>query len=101
MAVLDIDTIGHLPVMSKGNGCALKAVCLHTSYVFTFPKKEKTAEKGINTYLSGILAYKAGSVATLSSHGSELKNKAVNEACDQFELRSYSATNSIPKVIQE
>ena len=30
MAVLAIDTIGHLPVTSKGNGWALTAISLHT-----------------------------------------------------------------------
>ena len=34
MAVLAMDTIGHLLITSKGNGQALTAICLHTSYVF-------------------------------------------------------------------
>ena len=44
MAVLAIDTIGHLPVMSKGNRWALTAICLHTSYKFTVSMKEMSVE---------------------------------------------------------
>ena len=46
--------------------------------------KEESAENVIQAYLSGILAHKGGSVAILSDNGTEFKNKAVNEACDQF-----------------
>ena len=34
MAVVALDTIGYLPLTSKGNRWALTAICLHTSYVF-------------------------------------------------------------------
>ena len=44
MAVLAIDTIGHLPVTSKGKRWALPAICLHTSHLFTVQMKEKSAE---------------------------------------------------------
>ena len=44
MAVLAIDTIGHLLVTSKGNRWALTAICLHTSYMFAIPVKKKTAK---------------------------------------------------------
>ena len=39
MAVLAIDTIGHLPVTSKGHRWALTATCLHTLYMFAVPMK--------------------------------------------------------------
>ena len=44
MQVLSIDTIGHLPIMSKGNRWALTAICLHMSYVFTILIKEISAK---------------------------------------------------------
>ena len=50
MAVLALDTIGCLPVLSKGNMWALTAICLHTSYVFTVPIEIKSAEHVIQAY---------------------------------------------------
>ena len=44
MAVLAMDTIGLLPVTSKGHSQALTAICTHTSYLFAVPMKEKSAE---------------------------------------------------------
>ena len=49
--------------------------------------KEKSAENVIQANLSGMLANKGGSVAILSDNGTEFKNKAVNEACDQFRIK--------------
>ena len=57
MAVLAIDTIGHLPITSKGNSWALTAICLYTSYVFAILIKEKSAENVGQAYFSGILVY--------------------------------------------
>ena len=51
MAVLAIDTIGHLTIYSKGNRWALNAICLHTSYVFTILMKAKSAENVVQAYL--------------------------------------------------
>ena len=87
MAVLEIDTLGHLPVTSKGNRWALTAICLHTSYVFTFLMKEKSAENVVQAYLSGILVHKGRSVAILSDNGTEFKNKVLNEACNQLGIK--------------
>ena len=92
VAVLAIDTIGHLPVMSKGNRWALTTICLHTLHIFTVPGKEMSAENIIQAYLSGTLAPKGGSVAIFSDNGTQFKNKAVNEAC---------VIHSTPKVTQE
>ena len=36
MTVLGVDTIGQVPITSKGNRWALTAICLHMSYVFEF-----------------------------------------------------------------
>ena len=52
MAVLAMDTIGCLPITSNGNRWALMAICLHTSYIFTVPMKEKSAENVILVWLS-------------------------------------------------
>ena len=44
MAVQAVDTIGYLPVISKGNRWSLTAICLHMSYMFAVAMKEKSAE---------------------------------------------------------
>ena len=75
MAVLAKDTIGDLPITSKGNRWALTAICLHMSYVFAILIKEKSAENEVQAYLSGILIHKGGSVAKLSDNGTEFKNE--------------------------
>ena len=60
----------------------------------------KSALNVIQTYLSGILSHKGGSVAILSDNETEFKNKAVNETCDQlgtnrlFSNPFYSQGNS-------
>ena len=47
MAVSAIDTLGHIPVTSKGNNFTLTAICLHTVYVFAVSMKEKLPENVI------------------------------------------------------
>ena len=87
MAVLAMDTICHLPWTSKGNRLAATAICLHTSYMFAVPMKEKSAEIVIQAYLSDIVAHKGGSVAILIDNGTEFKNKVLNKACDQLGIK--------------
>ena len=72
VAILVIDTIGCLPVTSRGHQCTLTTLYKHISYVFAIPVKEKSAEK-VQTYLTGIVTHKGGSVAILSDNGTELK----------------------------
>ena len=100
MAVLAMDTIGHLPITSKGNRQALTAICLHTSDVFIIPMKEKFAANVVQAYLSGILAHKGGSVAILSNNGTEFKNKMLNKVCHQLGIKSYLLTHFTLKVMQ-
>ena len=57
VAVVTIDTLGYLPVTSKGNRWALTVICLNTSYVFAVLMKEKSAENVFQSCLSGILAH--------------------------------------------
>ena len=87
LAVLAIDTIGHFPIMSKGNRLALTAICLHTSYMSMIPMKEKPAENVIHACLSCILAHKGRSLAILSNNGMEFKNKILNEPWDQLGIK--------------
>ena len=56
MAVLAMDTIGHLSITSEGKRWALTAICFHMSYMFAVPMKETSAENVVQAYLSGILA---------------------------------------------
>ena len=76
IAVLIIDTIGHLPLMSKGKKWAMTTICLHTSYVFAVPMKEKSSENVVQAYLSGILAHKSESVKICSENGTEIKKQS-------------------------
>ena len=87
MVVLAMDTIGHLPIISKGKRWALRAICLHTCYVFAVPMKEKSVESVVQAYLSDILALKGGSMVILSDNGTEFKNKVLNEVCDQSDIK--------------
>ena len=87
MTVLAVDTIGHLPITSKGNRWALKAICLHVPYMLAFLMKEKSAESVIQAYLSGILAHKGGSMAILSYNDTEFKNKVLNMVYDQLSIK--------------
>ena len=91
MAVLAMDTIGHLPVMSRGHQWALTAICMHMSYAFTILVRDKSAENVIQAYLSRIFAYKEGSIAILTDDGTELKNTVLTDACEQLGIkRLYS-----------
>ena len=76
MAVLATETIGHLPVTSKGNRWPLTTIYLHVSYVLVIPIKEKSAENVVQAHLSGILAQKGRSVAMLSDNGTEYKQSS-------------------------
>ena len=53
-----MDTIGHLPINSNGIRSALMVICLHSSYIFAGPMKEKSAENLVQAHLSGILPTK-------------------------------------------
>ena len=97
MALIAIDTIGHLPITSKGNRWALIAVCLHTSYMFVVPMKEKSAEKVVQAYLSGLLAQKGGIVALLSDNGTGFKNKVLNEVCQPLGIKQLFSNPSHPQ----
>ena len=87
IAVLAMDTIGHLPITSKGNRWTLTAICLHTSYVLTVSMKEKSAENVVQAFWSGILAQKLESVAILSDNGTESKNKVLSEVYGQLGVK--------------
>ena len=97
MAVLAMDTIGCLPTTSKGNRWPLTAICLHMSYMFAVPMKEKFAENVVQAYLPGKLAHKGGSVAILSDSGTELKNKVLNEVCDQLGIKRLFSNSFHPQ----
>ena len=87
IAVLAVDTLGHLPITSKDYRWALTAICLHMSYVFAVLMKEKSVEKVVLAYLSGILVHKGRSVAILSNNGTGSKNIVLNEVCDQLDIK--------------
>ena len=97
MEVLAMDTIGHLPMNSKGNRWALAAIYLHTFYVFAVPMKEKSAGIVVKAYLSGILAQKCWSVAILSDNGTEFKNKVLNEVCNQLGIKRLFSNPFYPQ----
>ena len=101
MAVLTIDTIGHLPITSKGNRWALSATCLHMSYGFAILMKEKSAENIVQAYLSGTLAHNGGSATILSENSTEFKNKVLNKVCDQLGIKRLFSNPLIYKIMQK
>ena len=50
-----VDTIGLLPMTSKGSKNALTFMCLLTSYLISVPLKLKTAEEVTMAYVKHIL----------------------------------------------
>ena len=100
MAVLAIDIIGHLPVMSKGNRWPLTAICLHTSYVlFVITIKQTSAENVVQVHLYGILADKGLNVAILCTNGTELKTKSSMKHAINQKFKDYSPIHFIHKEI--
>ena len=97
MAVVAVDTIGHLAITSKGNRWAVTAIYLHMSYVFAVPMKEKSDENVVQAYFSGLLTNKDGSVAILSGNSTEFKNKVLNEVCDQLGINNLFANSFHPQ----
>ena len=87
LAVLAMDTIGHLPFTSRGHQWVLTAINMHMSYVFAIPMKEKSAENVVQVYLYGIFTHKGGSMAILSESGTEFKNTVLDNACKQFGIK--------------
>ena len=87
MAVLAMDTIGHLPITSKSNRWALMAICVHSSYIFAVSMKEKSAEDIVQAYLPNIPTHNGKSMAILSNYGKEFKNKMLTEVCDQLGIK--------------
>ena len=69
MALLAVDTSECLPIISTGSRWPLTVICPQTFYMFVIPMKEKAAGNVMQTYLSGILAYKGVSVVTQSNNG--------------------------------
>ena len=73
MAILAMNTIGHLPVTSRGHQWALTIICMHISHVFAITMKEKPAENVVQTYMSGIFTHKGGNIAILSDNGGRIQ----------------------------
>ena len=78
------DIICRKLVTSKDSRWALTTIYLYTSYMFAILMTVKSVENVIQTYLSGILSHKGGSIAILSNSGTQFKNKVLNEVCDQL-----------------
>ena len=77
MTILPMDTIGRLSVTSKRHHYALTAICLHMSFIFAIPLKEKSAQHIVHVYLTGILAKAGGSCSILLDKGPEFYNKSL------------------------
>ena len=86
MAILAMDTIGRLPVISKGHHYALTAICVHMSFIFAIPLKEKSAQHIVHAYLTGILAKVERSLLSCWIT-TEFHNKSLIAACDQLGIK--------------
>ena len=99
MAVLAMDTRGHLSVISRGCWWALTAIWMHMSYVFAILMKEKSAENVDQAYISGIFAYKGGRIAIFSDNGTEFKNSSnwcmLTTWCIESIFKSVSSTREL------
>ena len=87
IAVIERHTIGRLPVPSKGHCYALTAICLHMSFVFVIPLKEKSAQHIVHAYLTDTLSKVGGSCAILLDNGTEFCNKSLIAAYDQLGIK--------------
>ena len=72
MAALAMDTIGQLPITSKGNQLALTAIYMHILCI-CYTDEGQSAENIVQAYLSGIFAHKGGSIAMLSDNGDRIQ----------------------------
>ena len=63
---------------------------MHTSYVFTVPMKEKSAENNVQAYPTGIFTHKGGDITILSDNGMEFKNTALNNANEQLGIKDIN-----------
>ena len=70
---------------------------MHISCVFAKPMKEKSAENGVQAYLSGIFAHKGGSIAIFSDNGAEFKSTTVKKACDHLNIIRVFLNPFIPQ----
>ena len=69
-----VDTIGLLPMTSKGNKYALTFMFLLTSYLIAVPLKSKTTEEVTRAYIKHILPITSCSTSILQDNGTEFKN---------------------------
>ena len=98
VAVLVMANIGCLPVTCRKHQLALTAVCMHMSYVFAKPLKEKSAEN-FQAYISGIFTHKGGSITIFSDNDTELKMQFslmhVNNLAQRDFPKSISSTREL------
>ena len=87
MAILAMDTIDRLSVTSKGHCYALTTICLHMSFVFVIPLKEKSEQHTVHEYHIVILAYVRASYAILLDNGVEFHKKNLIAALDQLGIK--------------
>ena len=71
----------------QGNQRALTVICVTHIICVHDSNEGKSAENFVQVYLSDILVLKGGSIAILSDKGTEFKNKVLNEANSQLEIK--------------
>ena len=69
-----VDTIGLLPMTSKGNKYTLTFMCLLTSYLIAVPWKSKTTAEVTMAYIKHIVPTSSCSTFILQDNGTEFKN---------------------------
>ena len=88
LAILAMDIIGRLPVASKGHHYTISAICLHTSFIFVIPLKERSGQHIVYAYLIGILAKVGGSYTVLLDNRTEFWSKSLIDVCDQLGIKN-------------
>ena len=67
--------------MGFNSNLSTHILCVHST------NEGKISQNVVQVYLSGILAYKGRSLTILSDNGTEVKNKVLNEVCDQLGIK--------------
>ena len=83
-----VDTIGLLPMTSKGNKYALSFICLLTSYLIAVPLKSKPAEEVTMAYIKHILPTTSCSTFILQDNGTEFKNSQLVATFKSWGIKS-------------
>ena len=83
-----VDTIGLIPMTSKGNKYALTFMCLLTPYLIAVPLKSNTTEEVTMAYIKHILPTTPYSTFILQDNGTEFKNSQLVATFKSLDIKT-------------